>query len=305
MRTPVFRLLMTAAALPLLGAAAGSPPGSWSSLPDTPREHRYHGLAARGDRLYSLGGDGAAPVEEFDPGTGTWTTLGSAPAERSFSGTAALGHRLFLVGGVRPGRAALSDVEAFNLKTGRWEVSPPLGVPRGRLAAVALNGKLYAVGGLAGDGSQVVNSGALEVYDPARRRWRRKADMPTPRHGLAAVAAAGKLLALGGFGPERGGVDGPLSVVEAYDPATDRWTRRAAMPTPRGFLGAAVVQDRVLAVGGLYAPETVERYDPRSDRWERLPALPARLYRFGMTAVGDTVYALGGEETPGLFLRYR
>src|SRR5262249_39825818 len=67
----------------------------------------------------------------------------------------------------------------------------------------------------------------------------------TARHGHCAVALGSKILVIGGYTDE-----GPTSIVEEYDTEQDRWTRRAPMPTPRGFLGAGAVAGKVYAVGG-------------------------------------------------------
>jgi hypothetical protein len=41
------------------------------------------------------------------------------------------------------------------------------------------------------------------AYDVAARRWRRLADLPTPRHGLGVVALGGRVRVLAG-GPSPG-----------------------------------------------------------------------------------------------------
>src|SRR5436190_665394 len=82
-----------------------------------------------------------------------------------------------------------------------------------------------------------------------RRRWARRR-LPTPRGGQAVVAAGnGQIYALGGV-DDRGRT---VATVEAYDPATDRWVSRAAMPTARSGLGAAFLGGRIYAIGGLSA----------------------------------------------------
>jgi len=55
--------------------------------------------------------------------------------------------------------------------------------------------------------------------------------------------------------------------VEAYDPVSDLWTTKAAMPTARAFLGIEVVNGLLYAVGGAgptsFTPlGTVEAYRP-------------------------------------------
>jgi len=71
-------------------------------------------------------------------------------------------------------------------------------VPRSRLAAVAVKGRVYAVGGIRDgrDDTNVAQSGAVEEYDPNKDRWVMKAEMPTPRHGHAAVVLRDNVLTM-------------------------------------------------------------------------------------------------------------
>ena len=70
-----------------------------------------------------------------------------------------------------------------------------------------------------------------------------------------------------------------MSTVEIYDPAVDRWTHEADMPTPRGWLSTSVVTGRIYAIGGadqkITALPTVEAYDTgfSIDAGGKLPAL--------------------------------
>src|SRR2546421_103215 len=75
------------------------------------------------------------------------------------------------------------------------------GGPRGRggTGAAAFPGKIVSVGGEAIGGTIA----SVYVFNVARRRWRRLADLPTPRHGLGVVAANGRVYAIAG-GPKPG-----------------------------------------------------------------------------------------------------
>ena len=56
---------------------------------------------------------------------------------------------------------------------------------------------------------------AVEMYDPALDRWTAKAPMPTPRHGIGAVALGGRVYVPGGgIRPGAGRTD----VLEAFEP---------------------------------------------------------------------------------------
>jgi hypothetical protein len=61
------------------------------------------------------------------------------------------------------------------------------------LAAASADGKLYVF-----EGEIPAVFAQTEEYDPAARVWRRVADMPTPRHGMGAVANGELIHVIGG-----------------------------------------------------------------------------------------------------------
>ena len=96
-----------------------------------------------------------------------------------------------------------------------------------------------------------------------------------------------------------------MRTVEAYDPATDTWTRKADMPSTsspnsaygRAALGAAVVDGTLYAIGGFSVySETglVETYDPVLDRWNRGVSMPTMRQSLGVVVIDGVIYAAGG-----------
>jgi hypothetical protein len=158
---------------------------------------------------------------------------------------------------------------------------------RDRFALVAANGKLYAIGGLVSPNRSVPQGyqtlARVDEYDPATNRWTQRAPMPTQRSSLSAIAMPnGHIYAMGGCCDH--GRGDPATVhnadVEEYDPAADRWTKRASMPT--GRIQPALVltgAGHVLAIGGYHGPGeaylVVEEYDPATDRWTSRPRMPS------------------------------
>ena len=62
--------------------------------------------------------------------------------------------------------------------------------------------------------------------------------------------------------------DGDTGRHDVYDPAADRWTVAAPMPTARDHAAAAVVNGVLHVAAGRPGGMTVhEAYDPRSGRW--------------------------------------
>ncbi len=119
--------------------------------------------------------------------------------------------------------------------------------------------------------------GALDLTANANA-WTTRAPMPTARSEFAIAAftnPAGRtsIYVFGGL------VNGNASaVVEAYDPATNTWTRKASMPVTR-FLtnGATVIGSKIYVVGGwrdigdISPAGGVYEYTPATNSWRTLP----------------------------------
>jgi uncharacterized repeat protein (TIGR01451 family) len=160
----------------------------------------------------------------------------------------------------------------------------------GAAAAAPGNGRIYTFGGF-------VTPNLTQEYDPASDSWRKRKAMPTPRHGLAAVAFGHKVYVLGGSDGR-----GPSDALEIYDPASDTWTRGPRMPTARVFLAAAELNGKIYAVGG--SPDccgksqtaAVEIYDPdpNVNRWTAGASLPVALQTSAAASVNGKIYVFGG-----------
>jgi hypothetical protein len=91
---------------------------------------------------------------------------------------------------------------------------------------------------------------ALFMAPQAGDTWTKKADMLTARWTFSANAVNGKNYAIGGWkaAPHPRGV---CLIVDEYDPATDKWTKKADMPTARYWLSTSSVDGRIYAIGSL------------------------------------------------------
>ena len=79
--------------------------------------------------------------------------------------------------------------------------------------------------------------------------WTRKTDMRTPKLGVSAGVVNGRIYVFGAGGCYAS-CHNDLATNEVYVPLTDTWESGAPLPTPRGFLSTAVVNDTVYAMGG-------------------------------------------------------
>jgi hypothetical protein len=178
---------------------------------------------------------------------------------------------------------------------------------RGRLVALLLLGA----------------AGCLAIDTPSKAppegpggTWTPLAPMPSRRQEVAAAEAGGTIYVLGGFG------DGfqPSALVEAYDPASGVWQRRASLPVgvhhpapvgvgsrtvaplplARGGLAAAPLRGRIFVLGGELPFGIVsEAYDPATERWTAQAPLSTPRHGLGAAAVGARVYVAAGGTRPG------
>lgn len=128
--------------------------------------------------------------------------------------------------------------------------------------------------------------------------WTVLAPMPGgARQETSVVELGGEIYVLGGF-------DGAAQVVdrvEAYDPLTDAWRVRAALPFAVHHINAAAVGGKIYVVGALTGLGFVQNpnvlvYDPAADRWDGLGEMPAGTDRgaSGVAVLGSKIYLAGG-----------
>ena len=146
---------------------------------------------------------------------------------------------------------------------------------------------------------------------PPGGRWAKKADMPTAR-AFPSSAVVNNLIYVvagwGGVGPDVGCCNVPmdsLTTVEAYDPATDTWAKKADIPTKRMWFSTSVVDGKIYAFGGQSLVErrgkgiaktvrAIEVYDPVADAWENLGDAPRARMRISSVALNGKIYVIGG-----------
>lgn len=124
-------------------------------------------------------------------------------------------------------------------------------------------------------------------------RWLARADLPTPRSGLALAAFENRIYAIGG--EDNQGVSG---VVERYLPEEDHWEQLSHKPTPVTDVSAVVIGGKIYLPGGRLASGTLsdalEVYDPVQDRWERGASLPRPLSAYALAGFEGKLYLFGG-----------
>jgi hypothetical protein len=118
--------------------------------------------------------------------------------------------------------------------------------------------------------------------------------MTTARGGLGVVVANGKIYAIGGLN----GSSLPLNINEEYNPSTNRWSNKMAMPTARSGFAIAAYQNKIYVMGGTFGNGYVantEVYDPVKDIWETKASMPTPRADLTACVVNDKIYLIGGK----------
>ena len=178
---------------------------------------------------------------------------------------------------------------------GIWEPRALMPAPRQETAVVTLGDEVVVLGGILID-LEIVDT--VEAYSLDDDSWRSLPPLPMRMHHVNAAVVDDKIIVAGALT----GFDfaGNQTVV-VFDPVTDTWEPRAAMPpgTERGGAGVAVLDDAVYVVGGYSsgsARSEFSRYLVDEDRWEELPRLPQLRDHVLAFASDNRIFVVGGRQ---------
>ena len=126
----------------------------------------------------------------------------------------------------------------------------------------------------------------------AAPRWQSQPEMPTARSSVAVATYDGQIYAIAGEN-----LNGPLAIVEKFDPATREWFSLPPKPLAVADVQAAVVGGNIYVPGGHAAgglTDRLEVYNPRGNQWEQRAPLPLKLSAYAMVAFEGKLYVFGG-----------
>ncbi|WP_159994646.1 kelch repeat-containing protein [Roseomonas sp. 18066] len=201
----------------------------WTAIAPLPRARGAAAIAVLGGQVHLIGGatDPAgerasiAWHEVYDPQADRWAQRRPLPGARDHAGVVAFGGGIHVVGGrfnTFEYNTALHHF--YDPARDLWFERAPLPTTRSGHGLVLLQGRFWAMGGETGRFEQGVLTGTvhgqMESYDPATDSWQSHAPMPTPRHGLGAVALGDRIHVAGGGPVVGGGIQ--TSTHEAFAP---------------------------------------------------------------------------------------
>ena len=234
-------------------------------------------LAELNGKIYVMGGfvppqsgpPAWVPIDnawEYDPANDSWKALAPLPTKRGSPNAAAANGKIYVIGGasthpgsketaVHPARPhrSVDTNEVYDPATNTWETRSPLPTARNHAAVGMVNNKIYIIGGRVGAAfiTRASNVGIVEEYDPATDQWGAlKASMINPRSAAAWGTYKGKIYVAGGEERSSGPWQRTFRAVEAYDPATNRWSSLPDMTFPRHGLAGDIVNGKLHLVSG-------------------------------------------------------
>lgn len=217
-----------------------------------------------------------------------------APIPEPGAGMAAVAYNgnIYSIGGEGQQGVSGSVLRYITLED-KWEQLGDKPTPVTDIEGVVIGEKIYVPGGLLANGD---NTDVLEVYDPIRDTWERKASLPIKISGYALADFEGQIYLFGGW-------DG-VTVSEIslrYDPLDDKWDYLTPLPTPRAFAGAASAGGKIYVIGGWDGEKALnsnEIYSPARDvqgdeAWQAESELPEAGFGMGVGSLADMVFVVG------------
>jgi N-acetylneuraminic acid mutarotase len=236
---------------------------------------------------------------------GRWISRAQLPLPRSeMAWATAHADRMHLVGGYGMQRVDRPYHQIYDPKTDRWTDAAPL--PRGanHVGVAVMGDKLYAVGGHRDQNRKPDD--LCFVYDLNADSWSSIASLPNRCGAIACVAFNGKIHAIGGAVGDTSRTKKSVDWHLAYDPQSDRWEKRAPMPTGRDHTGVVVIGNRIHLVAGrvdsFHTNSNLHHaYDPEKDNWERRRPIPTARSGHGAVLYRGKLFVMGGEGTERVY----
>jgi N-acetylneuraminic acid mutarotase len=248
--------------------------------------------------------------EAYSTEDDSWVSLAPMPTPRRFAMAAVdLQGSVYVIGGGRRGFGPTNIVERYIPGSDTWESLPQMSINRVNAAVTTgLDGRIYVMGGFNFTAGQLKD---VEVFDPKSNTWSKRAPLLVASGGGlgGATGPDGTIYAIGGItGGQVNTTE--LDFVQAYDPSSDSWTLKTAMPTARhGMASSTGRKGLVYIIGGTTGEgggipavdgvlDVVESYNPLADAWATAPSLlTGRAGHGAATGEDRTICAFGGVDS--------
>lgn len=272
---------------------------SWTALAGLPQPRSDLGVAFADGRVVAVGGvsngEVLKSVSVLDLMTKTWDALPDMASPRHGMAVDAVDKSVYAVGGSSAAGdgQVVATAEVLTLPprkiqpASQWRSLPDAPTARLMMAWAVLNDKIWIMGGLRNG----VPLQTVESYDPKTGVWQPGPPLPIPLHHAAAATYRGEVVVIGGESEKNIG-NGTNKVFALRG---NSWVELASLKHARVAPAAAVVGDKLVAVGGQSAKQLVpqtEVFDGSS--WKDAADMPTPREHLAAVSDGTYVYAVGG-----------
>jgi len=284
----------------------------WRKKSTMPSWRYGSATAMAGGKVYLFGGrdylgatntafcyDPAADTSRGDP----WTSLADMPIARYGLGAAAVGDSvIYVIGGYDNDSLPLSAIQAYLPASNSWVTGlPAMPTPRAFMGVASISDTVYAAGGL---NNTAAGLDTVEAYLSKSNSWITLKALPG---GDANGRAGSGFAVLDSFGVKRahciGGRKLDGSVLQThikYNPVTNAWVTRTAVPWPVALGAAASLNDSLYMIGGWNVSNgylnKVGAYTPFANTWSTATDLPITAAYHSASALDSVgIWVLGGK----------
>jgi len=247
------------------------------------------GTVRVGDKMFIMGGYSSADyknvtrrVDIYNIKTNSWSRGTDLPGTQTHAGVNTDGKYIYWVGGQYGAlfnRVGSNESWRYDIAANKWQRYENLPVVRFGGALAYDKGNLYFYGGAMADRNTAsAKAWKLDTTD-STPDWKPIADMPRAGDHLGHAVVNGMIYAIGGE-HDHGNSYIQHDDLFAYNPDTNKWTRRASMPTASSHFEGNVVeyQNKLYVFGGQIDAQQlssqVRSYDPVTNKWTRHNSLP-------------------------------
>ena len=167
---------------------------------------------------------------------------------------------------------------------------PSMTKPRRDGTALTVEGNLYLLGGYDANDKPV---STVEVYLPAKNKWKQVFDIPNKRERFCACSFMGKIYIFGGIG-ESHNLFNYKRRCQIFDPVNKELSEGRKMKKYVVRSACAVYRDRIVVSGGFQSMRSCASYDPIAHEWTKFPSMVKKRYDHSSLVVRDKLYVIGG-----------
>jgi N-acetylneuraminic acid mutarotase len=282
---------------------------SWRySAPYSPFGRVEPGVVQVGNKLYVIGGffvgydSVSARVDILNLDTKKWTRGANTPGPQTHMGMATDGRYIYSVGGQFGPQLSLDSTNKswrYDTLTNKWSTWVTLPQKRygGTLAYV--NHQMHYIGGDTADRITATTNHWVLDFDHPEKGWQTAPALPAATDHAGHVVEGGKIYLFGGENDHGRGYF-QHAATYSFDPAKNRWTQLADMPTASSHFegNVVVINGEIWALGGQVdaqlLTDEVRSYNPATNSWRlHAPLLEKRKAGFSYAKDGVIYYGAG------------